>query len=73
MSEKSCSGLFRITLQLQEGSTVEYKYTRGSWDKVEVSPDGSDNKNRSLYLGKGHATVINDEVCRWKDMASVAK
>ena len=35
-------------LALEPGQTLEYKFTRGSWDAVERAADGSDSPNRVL-------------------------
>ncbi|MCI4670480.1 MAG: glycogen-binding domain-containing protein, partial [Bacteroidia bacterium] len=46
-SEKE--GLYVIELNLPEGQ-VEFKFTRGSWTKVEANLDGSPRANRQYSI-----------------------
>jgi glycosidase/fibronectin type 3 domain-containing protein len=63
------SNIWEITLDLTEGQTIEYKYTRGSWETVEKEADGN-----TEILGGGNrnvtastALVLNDTVANWRD------
>lgn len=47
------------------GGTYEFKFTRGSWETVEVSAAGADIGNRSLLV-KGDTTV-EFSIAAWKD------
>ena len=58
-------GRFTLTLELREGTNVEYKVTRGGWNTVEKNADGTEMKNRVLDV-KGPATV-ELQVARWID------
>jgi predicted alpha/beta superfamily hydrolase len=60
--DKSGSGNYEI--QLPEGN-YKYKFTRGSWDKVECLPDGSDVADRTLFLQKDTAIYVS--IGGWKD------
>ncbi len=49
---------------LPEGM-YEYKFTRGSWDKVETNSNGADIKNRVLHLTSD--TTLQHSIEGWKD------
>jgi len=55
--------LFEITLSAQpEGTIIEFKFTRGSWETVEKGPEGEEIDNRSFAYGNGdtvHTVVYN--------------
>ena len=53
-----------LDLQLPEGN-YEYKFTRGSWAKVETTKDGKGIGNRALTVSKD--TVINISIPGWSD------
>lgn len=63
-------GVWQVTLNLLDGSEIEYKYARGVWEKVEKQADGNTEvNNRPLtvaYGGSGTQTV-NDTVESWRD------
>lgn len=56
--------MLQLSTQLAAGN-YEYKFTRGSWQKVEVKNDGSDIGNRFLQLLSDTAIEINIDA--WKD------
>jgi glycosidase len=60
----------RITLNLLEGLNLEYKYTRGSWDRVEKGPACEEIANRQLTVvyGPGGTQTVNDTVAKWRDL-----
>jgi hypothetical protein len=59
------------TLTLGQGSSLKYKYTRGSWPTVESNQAGIQIPNRSLVVTKSGATqTVNDIVIRWSDLPS---
>ncbi len=58
------SGEYSINLQILAGN-YEYKFTRGSWGKVETTKDGKGVSNRTLTLTKD--TVINISINGWSD------
>ena len=50
----------------------EYKFTRGSWDKVETAENGGDIKNRLLNISSD--TILQYSIINWKNnFAPVAK
>jgi sirohydrochlorin ferrochelatase len=57
------AGRFGVAIDLPRGARLEYKYTRGSWESVEKSPDGTERANRTLQV-TGSQTVT-DAVARW--------
>ena len=58
--------LYEITLDLTVGATVQYKFTRGDWGKVEKGPSGEELPNRS-HAVTGPAT-LNLTVANWADL-----
>jgi Starch binding domain len=59
------------TLTLGQGSSLKYKYTRGSWQTAESNPAGIEVPNRSLVVIKsGTSQTVNDTVARWSDLPS---
>ncbi|MCB2156098.1 hypothetical protein KQI84_14575 [bacterium] len=49
-------GKFTTTLAVPAGTEIEYKFTRGSWDKEALNPDGSVPGNRT-HTVEGAATL----------------
>ncbi|MCL4516482.1 MAG: CBM20 domain-containing protein [Firmicutes bacterium] len=62
-----------ITMMMDEGTRIEYKYTRGNWGKVEKNPDGSEMGNRQAVVayGANGRMAISDTVARWADLRLV--
>lgn len=58
------AGIATIDLALSPGM-YEYKFTRGSWDKVEVTEDGSDVQNRIMQISRDTTIYIN--IAGWSD------
>ncbi len=61
-----------ITLTLEEGVLLAYKYTRGNhgWLNVETAADGNTElPNRSLWVDADSSgtLVVNDTVANWRD------
>jgi metallo-beta-lactamase class B len=54
-------GLLQLTVQ--KGSLIEFKCTQGSWQKVEVTADGSSIANRSFKVAGD--TVIDISIAAW--------
>ena len=59
------SGFFTITLASGNG-TIEFKFTRGDWTRVECHADGSFVTNRSFTYGNGD--TLNLTVEGWADL-----
>lgn len=62
-------GSYAVTLSgLTNGTTVEYKFTRGNWDFVETLSDGSFLTNRTLTVTNG--TTSNHAIANWDDVST---
>ena len=61
------NGGYSTTLTAAQGSTVEYKFTRGGWDRVETQAGGGFLPNRS-FTYNGPATIA-DSIRDWDDLA----
>ncbi|NUM48617.1 MAG: DUF11 domain-containing protein, partial [Anaerolineales bacterium] len=69
------SNTWTITFTLLDGAQFEYKYARGSWDKVEKEADGNtevSNRQLTVEYGENGAQVVNDTVANWRDPFVVA-
>lgn len=59
------------TITIGQGSSLKYKYTRGSWQTVESNQAGIVIQNRTLLVPKsGTGQTVNDTVARWSDLPS---
>lgn len=56
-------GLFEGAFVVPTGDVVEYKYTLGTWDRVEKAADGSERANRRHTAAAD--ALIEDTVVRW--------
>jgi len=61
---------WQITLSFPAGENIEYKYTRGSWPKVEKGAEGREISNRLLTVPSGNH-IQNDTVINWADITAV--
>lgn len=52
--------------------TLEYKFTRGTWDSVEGGNNGRAIENRKFYRTKGGAMTIYATVKTWEDFAGTS-
>jgi predicted alpha/beta superfamily hydrolase len=65
--------------KLEEGKTLSFKFTRGSWDKSEISSDDADTTNRTLEpvdvsgLSPGEPIKIQMVVEKWADQRGPAR
>ncbi len=58
-----------VTIMLGKGSSLSYKYTRGSWQTAETNQSGIEIPNRSLSVTKtANNEQVNDVVLRWSDL-----
>ncbi len=55
----------------KDGSTVEWKLTRGGWDTVEKAEDGGEVKNRSTKVSG--VTKVSVKVAHWADEGAAAE
>lgn len=58
---------YQLTLPLEAGSTIQFKITRGSWDKEESSDLGRRVGNRVRRL-LGEDVTLNEDVPGWVDL-----
>jgi len=63
------NGTYSIDVNATSGSTVEYKFTRGTWTNVETDINGIDISNRSFSFSNG--MQLYDTIANWKDMAGL--
>ncbi|HLL54044.1 MAG TPA: hypothetical protein VK447_10880, partial [Myxococcaceae bacterium] len=63
---RDARGGYRLTVEAPRESTIEYKITRGSWATVERRPDGGEQPNRVLHVGRDQILKLN--VACWADM-----
>jgi len=60
-----------VTLTLGKGSSIKYKFTRGSWETAETNQSGMEIPNRSLTITTAQdAQTVEDTVLRWSDLPS---
>ncbi len=62
--EHKGDGEYEIKLKLSQGA-YEYKFTRGSWDKVETDKNGKGIGNRELIVTGDASYILNIE--GWQD------
>lgn len=70
MDRPDPSGLFAtVMLPFDEGSRIQYKYTRGSWDTVEEDTACGEVDNRTVTVAYGvdGTMTIQDTVLNWRD------
>lgn len=59
-------GLWEITLDgFSDGLTIDFKFTRGDWSKVEKGPNGEEINNREFTFGNGD--TVNLIIYNWAD------
>ncbi|HOT97350.1 MAG TPA: choice-of-anchor D domain-containing protein [bacterium] len=63
---------WQIVLPFAKNQTLEYKYTRGGWDKVEKGPGGEEISNRIQDAGDADLK-ITDVVGAWADVGSAVE
>ncbi len=63
---------WQITLPFNVGETIEYLYTRGSWDNVEKGIQGEDIPNHILTVLSENDTQ-EDNVATWADIQSAVE
>lgn len=60
-----------VTLTVEKGTEIEYKYTRGDWGTVEKDENGGEIANRKVTADENK--VIEDEVKSWADIPAEIK
>jgi pullulanase len=61
-------GRWTITLGLEAGLPIQFKFTRGSWATVEKGPNGEEIANRALTVQAG---TFDFTVARWADQGTI--
>jgi hypothetical protein len=61
--------LATVTLTLDEGTQIQYKYTRGSWTYVEkgAACEEVDNRTALVVYGTDGTMVLDDVVINWRN------
>ncbi len=69
LAPTSTPGVWEVTINALEGTVIEYKYTRGSWDTVEKGSLHEEIANRSVTAsyGSSGAQLVTDTVANWRD------
>lgn len=69
--------IWAVTLDLSEGTTLEYKFARGSWDGVEKGSECEEITNRRLTIStdtlgemQGDAYIVEHTIAKWRDLDS---
>lgn len=68
---KTAANVWSITIGMQEGTAVEYKYTLGSWDYVEKDNSCGEVANRQLRVSgtSGGTQSQGDTVANWRNVS----
>jgi predicted alpha/beta superfamily hydrolase len=70
---KAAPGEYSITLPRGINGHVEFKFTLGGWNRVEVDSSGNDVPNRSFDIPQNAARTYSGTVARWKDDRLVSR
>lgn len=64
--EKNAEGKFQIILEEQtEGTSIEFKFTRGDWGTVEKDENGQEMGDRQFTYGNNE--TVNFRIATWAD------
>lgn len=66
---KVADSLWQYNLRSVPNTTIEYKYTRGSWETVEKDAGGSEISNRIIEVDTT-SIVTSDTVESWRDIST---
>jgi hypothetical protein len=58
---------YRLTRTYASGTKFAYRYTRGSWNSVEVGEDGLQDDPHQFFVPEVDAKRLTDTVFRWSD------
>lgn len=58
---------YRLTRTYASGTKFAYRYTRGSWNSVEVGEDGLQDDPHQFFVPEVDAKRLTDMVFRWSD------
>jgi len=66
---KEDNGSYSIQLEAKtEGTSIQYKFTRGSWESVEKGPSGEEINNRVFTYGNGDTVMV--KIDNWADQGT---
>lgn len=60
------NGMYSISIVAEEGASLEFKFTRGSWDSVEGNSSGTYVENRTATYHSGESLSV--EIAGWEDI-----
>lgn len=63
-------GSYAITLPDSVRGTIEFKFTLGSWERVETDAAGGDITNRGFTIPPAGAATLNATVAGWRSAAA---
>jgi hypothetical protein len=58
---------FRLTLRLNSGTKLYYRYTRGTWNSVERGRDGLEPPPHYLFVHEVDAQRVTTQIFYWSD------
>ena len=64
---RQSASVFAITISVEDGSTIEFKFTRGSWETVEKGLQGEEIQNRRFLVAGPETADVT--VASWADTA----
>jgi hypothetical protein len=67
--ERQKDGTYAADVELEPDQTLEFKFTRGSWETVEKKADGTDRDNRSVKI-QADTKQIDATVEKWASNGS---
>lgn len=62
---ENTDGKYYMNLTGTDGETIEFKFTRGDWDRVETSASGTDITNRTATFSNGDTLYF--DIANWHD------
>ncbi len=67
---RQADGSWAITLSFPEGTALQYKYARGSWEAVEKDAGCGELANRTLIVEADDAAgqLVDDTIDKWRDL-----
>ena len=69
--ERQKDGTYAVDVELEPDQTLEFKFTRGTWETVEKKADGSERDNRSVKI-QADTKRIDATVEKWASNGSSA-
>jgi glycosidase len=68
---KGGDGKWRTTIDFLEGTEIEYKFTLGSWERVEKTADCNEVDNRRLRVTSSSGDLlVQSAVANWRGLGS---